>query len=110
MLPTAPKALTTPGPSEPAASAVASSYAPGKNILPHPPYPPAARDHGKEGIVLMSVTFNARGDVAQAEVTQSSGVQLLDRNTRSYIRENWHSTVYAGQTVHVPVQYNLQKL
>ena len=58
----------------------------------------------------MNVQFDVKGDVAQAEVAQSSGVPILDSETRSFIRANWHSPVYAGQIVSVPVQYTLQNL
>ncbi len=58
----------------------------------------------------MNVQFDSRGSVAQAEVAQSSGVALLDSETRSFIRAHWHSPSYAGQTVSVPVQYTLQNL
>ena len=95
---------------EPAAAAPASSYAAGPTSLPHPPYPPAARDLGEAGTVIMNVQFGVKGDVAQAEVAQSSGVPLLDVTTRSYIRRHWHSAAYAGQTVSVPVQYKLENL
>jgi protein TonB len=91
-----------------AAAATCSSYAPGVNVLPHPPYPTEAREHGQTGTVLMNVQFDVKGDIADAEVTQSSGVPLLDSETRSFIRAHWHSPSYAGQAVTVPVQYKLE--
>jgi protein TonB len=97
-------------PPQPAAPATPSSYAPGLSVLPHPPYPVEARDRGLTGTVVVNVHFNAQGDVARAEVAQSSGVPILDSETRSFIRANWHSPAYAGQTVSVPVQYTLQNL
>jgi protein TonB len=97
-------------PPKPTASASPSSYAPGLNVLPHPPYPIEARDRGQTGTVVMIVQFDAGGDVAAAEVTQSSGVPLLDTATRSFIRAHWHSPAYAGQAVSVPVQYKLENL
>jgi TonB family protein len=93
-----------------AAAPSVSSYAAGPNLWPHPPYPEEARDRGKTGTVIMNVQFNASGDVASTEVAQSSGVPLLDSETRSYIRAHWHSQTYAGQAVSVPVQYSLEKL
>jgi periplasmic protein TonB len=96
--------------SKPAAATSVSSYAPGVNILPHPPYPLEARDRGQTGTVIMNVKFDAGGGVALAEVAQSSGVPILDSETRSFIRAHWHSPSYAGQTLSVPVQYTLQKL
>ena len=95
---------------KPAAAAALSSYAPGANVLPHPPYPMEARDLRETGVVVMNVQFNIKGDVARAEVAQSSGVPILDSETRSFIRSHWHSTTYAGQTISQPVEYSLENL
>ena len=97
-------------PPKPAAPVAPSSYASGPNILPHPPYPIEARDLRETGIVIMNVQFDVKGDVAQADVAQSSGVPILDSETRSFIRTHWHSAAYAGQAVSVPVQYKLENL
>jgi protein TonB len=101
---------TTQAHPKPAAPASSSSYARGPNVLPHPPYPLEARDRGQTGTVVMNVQFDARGNVAQAEVAQSSGVSILDSETQSFIRAHWHSTAYAGQTISQPVQYSLENL
>jgi len=58
----------------------------------------------------MNVQFDIKGNVADAEVAQSSGVPILDTTTRSFIRAHWHSPAYAGQLVNVPVQYKLENL
>ncbi|HUB66521.1 MAG TPA: TonB family protein [Candidatus Methylacidiphilales bacterium] len=76
----------------------ASSYAPGNDILSHPPYPEEAQDLGETGTVVMAVTFNLAGKVTQVKVIQSSGVPLLDNYTRTFILNHWHSTTLAGQT------------
>jgi protein TonB len=99
-------AQTNPKP----AAAPASSYAPGLSVLPHPPYPTEARNRGQTGTVIMNVQFDAEGNVAHAEVAQSSGVPILDSETRSFIRTHWHSAAYAGQTISQPVQYSLENL
>jgi TonB family protein len=102
-------AKTSPAKPKPASSAsFVSSYAPGENVLPHPPYPEDALDMHETGTVVMSITFNMAGNVAQAEVSQSSGVGLLDTSTRSFILSHWHSTTFAGQTVTQPVRYNVE--
>ena len=99
-------AKASPARAKPAASAsFASSYAPGKNVLPHPPYPEDAENMGETGTVVMSVTFNMAGDVTQAKVSQSSGVRVLDTCTCSFILTHWHSTALAGETVMQPVRY-----
>jgi len=100
---------TAQSPSKPASAAATSSYAPGPNVLPHPPYPTEAQDRGQTGTVVMNVQFDAKGDVADAEVAQSSGVPILDSATRSFIRAHWHSPAYAGQAVSVAVRYQSEK-
>jgi protein TonB len=91
-------------------AASASSYAPGLNVLPHPPYPDEAREQRRIGTVVMNVLFDEKGDVAQATIVETSGVPLLDSATLSYIRQHWHSPAYAGRTVSVPIQYKLENL
>jgi protein TonB len=93
---------------KPAPAAMASSYAPGVNTLPHPPYPIEARNRGQTGTVVMFVRFDAQGNVEHAEVSVTSGVPELDSETKSFIREHWHSADYAGQTISQPVQYSLE--
>jgi len=100
----------TPTHAKPVTSTPPSSYNPGTSLLPHPPYPPEARDRRQTGTVTMSVQFDAEGSVAQARVVESSGVPILDSCTRTFIRDHWHSLAYAGQTVSVPVQYTLENL
>lgn len=97
-------------PSKPAAATSVSSYAPGVNVLPHPPYPLEAQDRSEKGTVYLDVQFDAQGSVVGTKVTQSSGVAVLDSETRSFIHAHWHCPMYAGQIVNVPVQYTLQKL
>lgn len=99
---------TTTSSAKPAA-ALASSYAPGVNVLPHPPYPVDAQNRGQTGTVIVYVKFDAQGNVAHAEVSESSGVPSLDSATKSFIRSHWHSTDYAGQAICQPVQYSLEK-
>jgi len=95
---------------KPAAAAAVSSYARGVSDLPHPPYPMEARDRHETGVVVMNVQFDGNGDVARAVVAQSSGVPILDSETRSFIRAHWHSAAFAGQTISQPVEYSLENL
>jgi len=87
-----------------------SSYAPGAGVLPPPPYPPEARELQESGIVRLLVEFDRAGNVALVEVVRSSGVEVLDRETRAFIRDNWHSNAFAGRSVRVPVVYALTSL
>ena len=68
----------------PTASATPSSYAPGPNDFPHPPYPNEARDRRESGTVVMNVQFDASGDVTRADVAHSSGVAS---DTRRFVRK-----------------------
>jgi TonB family protein len=104
-----PIAVASEAPSN-SSAAHASSYSPGPDSLPHPPYPTEASDLNEAGVVVMNVQFNADGGVARAEVAHSSGYAVLDSETRSYIRAHWHSSTYAGQTINQPVEYSLQNL
>jgi protein TonB len=99
---------TAQSPSKPAAAAACSSYAPGPNDMPHPPYPTKAQDRGQTGTVVMNVYFDAKGDVAQVEVTQSSGAPILDSETQSFVRARWHCPAYAGQIKNETVLYQLK--
>jgi TonB family protein len=101
--------MTPPSTAKPAAASASSSYAPGVNILPHPPYPVDAQSRGQTGTVVMYVMFDAQGNVTHAEVSESSGVPSLDAATKLFIRAHWHSTDYAGQSISQPVQYSLEK-
>ena len=87
-----------------------SSYAMGTGGLPQPPYPPEARDLQQTGIVRMLVQFDRAGNVALVQVLRSSGVALLDKETRAFIQNNWHSNAFAGRAVRVPVEYSLTSL
>jgi TonB family protein len=98
----------TPSSAKPAAAAAASSYAPGENLLPHPPYPTEAQNRGLMGTVEVNVQFDTQGGVASVVVTHSSGVAVLDVQTRSFIRTNWHCPSFAGQLINVPVKYHLE--
>jgi protein TonB len=89
---------------------MASSYAPGEEMFAHPPYPEEARERGDAGTVKVTVAFDAGGRVAEVEITQSSGSLILDHQTATFIRANWHSAAEAGQVVCVPVRYSLENL
>ncbi len=87
-----------------------SDYDAGLSVLPHPPYPDEARDLQQTGFVRMLVQFDKAGNVTSADVAESSGVAVLDSQTRAFIRDNWHSTTYAGRAISVPVEYTLTSL
>jgi outer membrane biosynthesis protein TonB len=58
----------------------------------------------------MNILFDGQGNVARADIAQTSGVAILDSATRAYIRRHWHSDAYARRSVTVPVEYTLQQM
>ena len=92
---------------KPATASTPSSYSPGVNALPHPPYPTEAQSRGEHGTVTVLVHFDGQGNVSHVEVSESSGVPVLDAETKSFVREHWHCSDYAGQAISQPVEYSL---
>lgn len=88
-------------------SASVSNLVVGSSGFPRPGYPYEARIHHQTGTVLISIQFDSRGEAADVEVIQSSGVRILDSSTRSFIHSNWHNEAFAGKRVSVPVEYRL---
>ena len=54
-----------------------------------PPYPPLERRLGFEGNVLLKLTVDADGEVADAVVVRSSGHDDLDRAAASWVKAHW---------------------
>jgi TonB family protein len=94
-------------PSAPKNATTATSGNPGTNVMPHPPYPEEALDHGQTGTVVVLVEFDAKGDVVSAKISESSGVPELDLFTCSFIRAHWHSAEHAGESIPQPVEYQI---
>ncbi len=79
----------------------------GSGGFPAPGYPVEAQMRHQSGTVLMNVQFDGGGSVSETQVLSSSGVSILDSNTRSWIRSHWHNASFAGQRVSVPITYHL---
>jgi protein TonB len=62
-------------------------------FAPEPPYPPAARQEGREGIVELEVTVRPSGRVQAAVVAHSSGHADLDRAARETVVTKWRLPV-----------------
>ncbi len=80
----------------------------GSSGCPAPSYPTRAKLMHMTGEVVISIQFDGGGGVASAEVASSSGSGILDSYTRSFIKENWHTPLYAGRSVTVPVRYTME--
>ena len=54
---------------------------------PAPPYPPAARRLGQEGIVLLRIAVTSGGRPTEVAIQRSSGYPLLDESALKTVRE-----------------------
>jgi protein TonB len=54
-----------------------------------PPYPPAARRQGLEGMVTLRLTVGTDGRVSAAEIVTSAGSTELDQVAREWILSHW---------------------
>jgi TonB family protein len=81
----------------------------GTSGFPHPGYPASAMMMHLEGTVVVTIQFDGNGQAQSVDVANSSGVGILDSNTRTFIRENWHNADFAGKLVTVPVEYTLSQ-
>jgi protein TonB len=76
---------------------------------PQPVYPKLALQQGEQGTVTLLLTADASGNVASAEIKNSSGFPILDRGTLDFIKRRW--TLPAGntnQTFQTSITYQLQ--
>jgi len=56
----------------------------------------------------LQVTFGPDGWVQKEHVVQSSGIQLIDRDTEIWVKVHWHNTAFAGQTLNTPFVFKPQ--
>jgi TonB family protein len=98
---TAPKATGT------GESASVSRLVVGSSGFPQPAYPYQAMVRHQTGTVAVAIQFDGSGSVSDVEVTQSSGVPILDSATVSYIQANWHNPSFAGHHATVPIEYRM---
>lgn len=78
-----------------------------------PGYPPASRTRREAGRVILRITISATGDVAEAEIYQSSGFSRLDQAALVAVRQ-WKFTPAQSEgrnvatRVKIPVSFSLQ--
>lgn len=70
-----------------AAASARAGGTPGLRRNPAPPYPPAARRLGQEGIVLLRIAVNSAGRPTDVAVQRSSGYPLLDESALKTVRK-----------------------
>ncbi len=85
---------------------------PDANRNPKPPYPQAAREHGEQGRVLLSIHVSETGRATEVDVMSSSGFAILDDAARTTAL-NWafNPAQVAGHPVEsvilFPIQFQL---
>ena len=72
-----------------------------------PPYPYEARAAHLEGSGMVRVTFDETGKVASVTTEKSTGSDLLDQNSLTYVRDTWYSSGQRNVTLLVPIIYRL---
>lgn len=97
----------------PAALESGSASGPVKVFHTDPVYPRAARRRGWEGTVYLAVRIAPEGEVIAAEITQSSGFELLDQAALEAVgrwRYAWVSAQPAaeGETITVKIRFQLE--
>ncbi|MEO8165318.1 MAG: energy transducer TonB [Betaproteobacteria bacterium] len=80
---------------------------------PAPPYPSDAYARRQEGRVLLEVRVDARGEVAEIRVSQSSGVPALDRAALETVKAwRFQPARQGGQaiafTINVPIRFTIR--
>ena len=107
-----------PAPSGP--PVVGASRAAGEGVLvaagrisgTMPTYPPAARQRGEEGTVVLQIHVGADGRILRVDVLRSSGSQLLDATARNGVRQWTFSPAFRANgpvpsTVEVPITFKM---
>lgn len=101
-----------PGPRPPSAGDILArvgnmSFSAANGFTPEPPYPPAARQEGREGVVELELVILPTGRVQAAQVSQTSGHADLDRAARETVLAKWRfpaGHLRRGQFVRVTFQ------
>jgi protein TonB len=76
---------------------------------PQPVYPTIALQAGEQGMVTLSITGDAVGNVLSVEVKQSSGFPILDRGAVDFVKRHWHlPTGQGNQFFETRITYQLQ--
>jgi len=74
---------------------------------PNPPYPPAARREGREGMVELLVLVDGRGRAKRAEVSRSSGHDDFDESARNTVMTRWQFPARENELQIVRVVFTL---
>ncbi len=78
------------------------------NVNQPPDYPAAARVHGEQGYVLLSIHVLANGEADQVSVAQSSGYRVLDEAAAKAVRKwRFQPATRSGQPVPSVISYRI---
>ena len=66
-------------------------------VMPHPPYPRTSLSQ-PTGATTVRITTDASGRVSNVVILKSVGSPILDNQTESYVRMNWHGAANASRT------------
>lgn len=80
---------------------------------PKPVYPTAARRRGMQGVVLLSVTVNIKGNVGKINILRSSGFRVLDMAALNSVTKWKFIPAQQGKravasVVQIPVRFTLE--
>ncbi len=90
-----------------------TSEKPGYLKNPPPPYPSEAIRKEQEGLVMLSVWVSRSGEVQSVEISQSSGVAVLDQSALKAVRKWKFKPARSGalaieSRVNIPVRFRLE--
>lgn len=76
-------------------------------MVPPPPYPYQAVANKEQGSGTVEVSFDESGNAVNATMTKSTGIDILDKNTVSFIMYAWKSSGGKKTTISLPMTYRL---
>jgi protein TonB len=77
---------------------------------PLPKYPEIARAQGEQGTVVLSITVDDAGHIAEISVKQSSGYSLLDRSASDFVKKHWIIPPAGGaRQYEAPIEFKLTR-
>ena len=82
---------------------------------PKPVYPAAARRRGMQGVVLLKVNVNNKGNVEKLDVLQSSGYKVLDLSAVNSVKHWKFIPAKIGEdsvssVIEIPIKFSLKTL
>jgi len=89
-----------------AVSMAAQAFHVGDKSCPTPPYPYDAKVNHEQGTVMLSLSV-VDGRIVDAQISSSSGHELLDTSTLQWVRAKWNFPPDITRTLNLPVKFQL---